>query len=98
MLGDADPATKAALYANLGINLTYQHDRRTVLVEPRPTEPCASVCVGGGTPTLLVGIQPCPLDRVQGRTSCSCCEHTIDRGVSTPSRVARELPWSFSEN
>jgi hypothetical protein len=35
--------------------------------------------VGGGTPTVFLGLQPCPLDRVQGRTSCLCCSHSVDR-------------------
>jgi hypothetical protein len=38
--------------------------------------------VGGGTPTVFLGLQPCPLDRVQGRTSCLCCGHSVDRRAS----------------
>jgi hypothetical protein len=33
LLADADPKTKAALYAGLGISLCYEHDRRVVTVE-----------------------------------------------------------------
>ena len=40
--------------------------------------------VGGGTPTAFLGFQPCPLDRVQGRTSCLCCAHNIDRRSLKP--------------
>ena len=40
--------------------------------------------VGGGTPTVFLGFQPCPLDRVQGRTSCLCCAHNIDRRSLKP--------------
>lgn len=46
VLRDADPADKAAVYADLGISLTYHPDGR-VLVESRP--PCSQVRVGGGT-------------------------------------------------
>ena len=35
--------------------------------------------VGGGTPTRFGGFQPSPLDCVQGRTSCSCSAHSVDR-------------------
>jgi site-specific DNA recombinase len=49
MLAEADPSTKAALYASLGITLTYEHDRRVVTVEARPESPCANERVGGGT-------------------------------------------------
>jgi hypothetical protein len=38
--------------------------------------------VGGGTPTVFLGLQPCPLDRVQGPTSCLCCAHSVDRRAS----------------
>jgi len=49
MLADADPGTKAALYASLGLTLTYEHDRRVVTVEARPEPSCANERVGGGT-------------------------------------------------
>ena len=49
MLADADPVTKAALYASLGLSLTYEHDRRAVIVEARPDISCANERVGGGT-------------------------------------------------
>jgi hypothetical protein len=37
MLADADSITKAALYAGLGLMFTYEHDRRVVRIEARPT-------------------------------------------------------------
>jgi site-specific DNA recombinase len=46
VLRRANPADKAAVYAGLGISLTYQPDGR-VLVESRP--PCTQERVGGGT-------------------------------------------------
>ena len=46
VIADADPADKAALYKELGIDLTYGPDGR-ILVEARPRR--LSVCVGGGT-------------------------------------------------
>ena len=36
MLAEADPTTKAELYASLGITLTYDHDRRAVTAEAQP--------------------------------------------------------------
>jgi hypothetical protein len=48
MLADADPTTKAYLYATLGITLTYQHDRRVVTAEARPaSHVLTSVSEGG---------------------------------------------------
>jgi hypothetical protein len=35
LLADADPTTKAALYASLGVSLCYEHDRSVVTVENR---------------------------------------------------------------
>jgi len=49
MLADADPITKAALYADLGITLTYEPDRRVVVVESRPKKLWAKDRVGEGT-------------------------------------------------
>lgn len=46
VLRDAHPADKAAVYAELGISMTYHPDGR-VLVESRPA--CSQVSVGGGT-------------------------------------------------
>jgi hypothetical protein len=48
MLDNADPITKAALYANLGLTLTYEHDRRVVRTEAQPGASCANERVGGG--------------------------------------------------
>lgn len=39
--------------------------------------------VGGGTPTRLVGFQPCPLDRVQGRTSWWRCDSQVRRRATS---------------
>lgn len=49
MLADADPITKATLYADLGITLTYEPDRRVVVVEAQPRELWAKERVGEGT-------------------------------------------------
>jgi hypothetical protein len=43
--------------------------------------------VGGGTPTCFSGLQPSPLDRVQGRTSYFCRLHRVGR----QSRLMRYL-------
>jgi hypothetical protein len=48
-LATADPRTKAALYAGLGLKLTYHPDRDVVEVEARPKDACATERVGGGT-------------------------------------------------
>ena len=42
VLRHADPADKAEVYRELGVRLTYDHTKRTVLAETRPT---SSVCV-----------------------------------------------------
>lgn len=47
MLTEADPAAKNALYATLGIRLTYDPERNAVLVEARPRS-WALDRVGGG--------------------------------------------------
>ena len=44
VIAEADPADKAALYKELGIDLTYEPDWR-ILVEAKPRR--LSVCVGG---------------------------------------------------
>lgn len=49
MLAEADPITKAALYASFGLTLTYEHDRRVVWVEALPTALGTNERVGGGT-------------------------------------------------
>jgi site-specific DNA recombinase len=46
VLGVADPALKAKVYADLGITMTYRPVERIVSVEARP---CTRVRVGGGT-------------------------------------------------
>jgi site-specific DNA recombinase len=48
MLAEADPATKTALYAALGVRLTYDHQRKTMVVESQPRS-WALDRVGGGT-------------------------------------------------
>lgn len=48
-LATADPRTKAAVYAGLGLKLTYHPDPDVVEVEARPQDACASERVGGGT-------------------------------------------------
>jgi len=47
MLAKADPTTKAALYASLGITLTYEHDHRMVSVEVQPAHAVMNVSEGG---------------------------------------------------
>ena len=46
LLGQADPNLKADMYAELGVELTYQPDQNLVKVR---AQPCRTVCVGGGT-------------------------------------------------
>lgn len=48
VLADADPAAKAAIYADLSVRLTYDHDQRKVVAEARPTG-VQIAGVGGGT-------------------------------------------------
>jgi hypothetical protein len=56
MLAEADPSTKAALYASRGITLTYEHDRRVVALETRPESPCANERVGGPSTPKVTGV------------------------------------------
>ena len=49
LLADADPKTKAALYASLGVSLCYEHDRRVVTVEARQPGHVHNERVGGTT-------------------------------------------------
>ena len=42
-LNNADPADRAEVYAQLGLHLTYQPERRVVTAEVRPTDPCTKV-------------------------------------------------------
>jgi hypothetical protein len=59
MLAEADPETKNALYAALGIRLTYEPERNAVLVEAQPTS-WALDRVGG--PTCNFAPRPVILD------------------------------------
>ena len=45
----ADPGTKAALYRDLGLRLTYDHDEQEVEVEISTAEACAQRGVRGAT-------------------------------------------------
>ncbi len=45
----ADPATKATLYRDLGLRLTYDHDEQEVEAEISTAEACAKRGVRGGT-------------------------------------------------
>ncbi|GAC1602031.1 MAG: recombinase family protein [Acidimicrobiales bacterium] len=67
VLGNADPELKRTVYDELGVRLTYDPNGE-VHVEAGESR-VLGVGVEGGTPTRLIGSQPCPLDRVHGRTS-----------------------------
>jgi site-specific DNA recombinase len=45
----ADPADKAEVYAQLGLRLTFDPERRVVAAEARPADPCTKRRVRGGT-------------------------------------------------
>ncbi len=47
VLATADPKLKAEVYDELGISVTYDHDRRVIRLESRPETPWARVSVGG---------------------------------------------------
>jgi hypothetical protein len=99
VLADADPKLKAEAYAELGVSVTFDPVTRMISAESRPVGACRTERVGGGTPTRFGGLQPSPLDRVQGRTSHLCCPNRVDRQVSklTPSRSSyRSAVWSRS--
>ena len=49
VLADADAADKAALYAELGISVTYDPVQRRVRAEALPVAACVTARVGGGT-------------------------------------------------
>jgi site-specific DNA recombinase len=49
VLADEDPATRTALYASLGVTITYDPSNRLVTAEARPQIACALARVGGGT-------------------------------------------------
>jgi site-specific DNA recombinase len=60
VLATADPKLKAEVYCELGISVTYDHDRRVMRLESRPETPWARVRVGGAfdpasTPAVLKG-------------------------------------------
>lgn len=44
-----DPATKAALFASLGVTIIYDPSNRQMTAEARPLTACATARVGGGT-------------------------------------------------
>jgi hypothetical protein len=48
VLADADPKLKAEVYAELGVNTTYDPERRLVSVTAGPS-PCTTERVGEGT-------------------------------------------------
>ncbi|HVA05340.1 MAG TPA: hypothetical protein VNG12_01225, partial [Acidimicrobiales bacterium] len=78
-LATADPKIKAEVYDELGISVVYDPTRHVAKLEARPQSPWVTVSVGGGTPTRFGGLQPSPLNRVQGRTSCLCRSNRVDR-------------------
>jgi len=60
VLATADPKLKAEVYAELGVSVAYDHERRLVSVEARPGNACANGRVGeafgpASTPPLLRG-------------------------------------------
>jgi len=48
----ADPADKAEVYAELGLRLTFDPERRVLVAETQPADPCRKGRVRGGTQTL----------------------------------------------
>ncbi len=62
----ADPVDKADAYRELGISLTFHPEG---CPGRGPTPRVLRSGVGGGTPTRLAGIRPCPPGGEQGRTS-----------------------------
>jgi site-specific DNA recombinase len=50
-LADADPVLKAEVYAELGVKVTYDHNRRFVSVAAGPN-PCTTGCVGEPTSSI----------------------------------------------
>src|SRR5580704_1022174 len=55
VLAEADPADKAALYAKLGISITYDPVKRRVRAEALPSVACVTERVGGGVLFHLIG-------------------------------------------
>jgi hypothetical protein len=49
VLATADPKLKAEVYAELGVRVAYDHERRVVKVEARPANACAKGRVGEPT-------------------------------------------------
>jgi hypothetical protein len=77
-LSRATPEQRATIYGQtMGLQVTYNPRDASIEIEARPA--CTQVCVGGGTPTRFSGLQPSPLDRVQGSTSYFCSAHSVDR-------------------
>jgi len=52
VLATADPKLKAEVYAELGVSVTYDHERRLVSVEAGPPGPCTTERVGEGFTTI----------------------------------------------
>jgi site-specific DNA recombinase len=51
VLHQADPRDRAEVYNQLGLKLTYQNDKRLILVETRPDQACIKLGVRGATLT-----------------------------------------------
>jgi hypothetical protein len=65
LLAQADTATKGALYADLGLRLTYHPDRNLVLVEADVVRVCVRQCRRGDlNPYALFGHQALNLARL----------------------------------
>jgi site-specific DNA recombinase len=49
LLDQADPRDRAEVYTQLGLRLTYQNDKRLILVQTQPDQACTKLGVRGGT-------------------------------------------------
>lgn len=52
VLATADPKLKAEVYAELGVSVAYDHERRLVTVKARPESACAKRRVGEAYSTI----------------------------------------------
>jgi hypothetical protein len=58
LLRQADPRDRTEIYTQLGLRLTYHHEKRLVTAEARPDQACTTSCVRG--PTHALSTWPTP--------------------------------------
>jgi hypothetical protein len=76
VLATSSTAQRQHVYRAAGVHLRYHRSEEGEKVTAALR--VGLFRVGGGTPTFFGGLQPSPLDRVQGSTSYACCSCSVD--------------------